>query len=79
MVRICKEESFHQRQGWEILYELSHGTPEQKQMAQDAVNRFYGLALQMFGPPDEDSPPTPNNPWHGTSNASLTTSYASAL
>ena len=56
MVRICKEESFHQRQGWEILYELSHGTPEQKQMAQDAVNRFYGPALQMFGPTDEDSP-----------------------
>lgn len=56
MVRICKEESFHQRQGWEILYELSHGTPEQKKMAQDAVNRFYGPALQMFGPPDEDSP-----------------------
>ena len=56
MVRICKEESFHQRQGWEILYELSNGTPEQKKMAQDAVNRFYGPALQMFGPPDEDSP-----------------------
>ncbi|MFC0581700.1 1,2-phenylacetyl-CoA epoxidase subunit PaaA [Micrococcoides hystricis] len=56
MVRICKEESFHQRQGWEILYELSHGTEEQKQMAQDAVNRFYGPALQMFGPPDADSP-----------------------
>ena len=56
MVRICKEESFHQRQGWEILYSLSHGTPEQKQMAQDAVDRFYGPALQMFGPPDEDSP-----------------------
>ncbi|CAG7845675.1 1,2-phenylacetyl-CoA epoxidase, subunit A [Pseudoclavibacter triregionum] len=56
MVRICKEESFHQRQGWEILYELSHGTPEQKQMAQDAVNRFYGPALQMFGPPDDQSP-----------------------
>lgn len=56
MVRICKEESFHQRQGWEILYELSHGTPAQKAMAQDAVNRFYGPALQMFGPPDDDSP-----------------------
>ena len=56
MVRICKEESFHQRQGWEILYELSHGTEAQKQMAQDAVNRFYGPALQMFGPPDADSP-----------------------
>lgn len=56
MVRICKEESFHQRQGWEILYTLSNGTPEQKQMAQDAVNRFYGPALQMFGPPDDQSP-----------------------
>ncbi|NHX54571.1 1,2-phenylacetyl-CoA epoxidase subunit A [Corynebacterium striatum] len=56
MVRICKEESFHQRQGWEILYELSHGTPRQKQMAQEAINRFYGPALQMFGPPDDDSP-----------------------
>jgi len=56
MVRICKEESFHQRQGWEILYELSNGSPEQKQMAQEAINRFYGPALQMFGPPDDDSP-----------------------
>ena len=56
MVRICKEESFHQRQGWEILYELSHGTPEQKQMAQEAVNRFYAPSLMMFGPPDADSP-----------------------
>jgi ring-1,2-phenylacetyl-CoA epoxidase subunit PaaA len=56
MVRVCKEESFHQRQGWEILYTLSHGTSAQKQMAQDAVDRFYGPALQMFGPPDDDSP-----------------------
>lgn len=56
MVRVCKEESFHQRQGWEILYELANGTPEQKQMAQEAINRFYGPALQMFGPPDDDSP-----------------------
>ena len=56
MVRICKEESFHQRQGWEILYALSHGTEAQKQMAQDAVNRTYGPALQMFGPPDDESP-----------------------
>lgn len=56
IVRICKEESFHQRQGWEILYELSHGTPEQKQMAQEAINRFYGPALQMFGPTDDNSP-----------------------
>ncbi|RSZ61421.1 1,2-phenylacetyl-CoA epoxidase subunit A [Corynebacterium hylobatis] len=56
MVRICKEESFHQRQGWEILYELANGTPAQKQMAQESINRFYGPALQMFGPPDDDSP-----------------------
>jgi ring-1,2-phenylacetyl-CoA epoxidase subunit PaaA len=56
MVRVCKEESFHQRQGFEILLELSHGTPEQKQMAQDAVNRWYAPALMMFGPPDDDSP-----------------------
>src|SRR5687768_14213625 len=56
MVRICKEESFHQRQGFEILLELSNGTPEQKQMAQDAVNRWYAPALMMFGPPDDDSP-----------------------
>jgi ring-1,2-phenylacetyl-CoA epoxidase subunit PaaA len=56
MVRICKEESFHQRQGWEILYELARGTAKQKQMAQEAINRFYGPALQMFGPPDDESP-----------------------
>jgi ring-1,2-phenylacetyl-CoA epoxidase subunit PaaA len=56
MVRICKEESFHQRQGFEILLELSNGTPAQKQMAQDAVNRFYAPALMMFGPTDTDSP-----------------------
>ncbi len=55
MVRICKEESFHQRQGFEILYTLSHGTPEQKAMAQDAVNRWYWPSLMMFGPPDEES------------------------
>ncbi|WP_309082245.1 1,2-phenylacetyl-CoA epoxidase subunit PaaA [Zhihengliuella sp.] len=56
MVRICKEESFHQRQGFEILLELSRGTAEQKKMAQDAVNRFYEPSLMMFGPPDADSP-----------------------
>lgn len=56
MVRICKEESFHQRQGFEILLALSQGTPQQKQMAQDAVNRWYAPSLMMFGPPDEDSP-----------------------
>ncbi|MCZ2402324.1 1,2-phenylacetyl-CoA epoxidase subunit A [Paenarthrobacter sp. Z7-10] len=56
MVRVCKEESFHQRQGFEILLELANGTPEQKQMAQDAVNRWYAPSLMMFGPPDDDSP-----------------------
>lgn len=56
MVRVCKEESFHQRQGFEILHTLSHGTPEQKAMAQDAVDRFWWPSLMMFGPPDADSP-----------------------
>ncbi len=56
MVRVCKEESFHQRQGFEILYTLSHGTPEQKAMAQDAVNRWWWPAVMMFGPPDDESP-----------------------
>ena len=56
MVRICKEESFHQRQGFEILLELSNGTEAQKQMAQEAVNRWYAPSLMMFGPPDDDSP-----------------------
>jgi len=56
MVRVCKEESFHQRQGFEILLELANGTHAQKQMAQDAVNRFYAPALMMFGPNDDESP-----------------------
>jgi ring-1,2-phenylacetyl-CoA epoxidase subunit PaaA len=56
MVRICKEESFHQRQGFEILLELSRGTDAQKEMAQDAINRWYWPSLMMFGPPDDESP-----------------------
>jgi ring-1,2-phenylacetyl-CoA epoxidase subunit PaaA len=56
MVRICKEESFHQRQGFEILHTLSHGTPEQHAMAQDAVDRWWWPSVMMFGPPDDDSP-----------------------
>jgi ring-1,2-phenylacetyl-CoA epoxidase subunit PaaA len=56
MVRVCKEESFHQRQGFEILLELANGTEAQKKMAQDAVDRFYAPSLMMFGPPDSDSP-----------------------
>ena len=56
MVRICKEESFHQRQGFEILHTLSHGTAAQKAMAQDAVDRWWWPSLMMFGPPDDESP-----------------------
>ncbi len=56
MVRICKEESFHQRQGYEILMTLCRGTKEQKQLAQDALNRFWWAALMMFGPNDDASP-----------------------
>lgn len=56
MVRICKEESFHQRQGFEILLTLMRGTDAQRKMAQDAVNRWYWPSLMMFGPPDDASP-----------------------
>ena len=56
MVRVCKEESFHQRQGYEIIYNMAQGTPEQKQMAQDALNRWWWPSLMMFGPHDADSP-----------------------
>ena len=55
MVRVCKEESFHQRQGYDILIKLCQGTPEQKAMAQDALNRWWWPSLMMFGPPDADS------------------------
>jgi ring-1,2-phenylacetyl-CoA epoxidase subunit PaaA len=55
MIRICKEESFHQRQGYEIMLTLSRGTPEQKAMAQDALDRWWWPCLMMFGPPDGES------------------------
>lgn len=55
MVRICKEESFHQRQGFDIMLKMATGTPQQKAMAQDALNRFWYPSLMMFGPPDGDS------------------------
>jgi ring-1,2-phenylacetyl-CoA epoxidase subunit PaaA len=58
MVRICKEESFHQRQGYEIMIAMAKGTSEQKRMAQDALNRWWWPSLMMFGPPDADSPNT---------------------
>jgi len=55
MIRICKEESFHQRQGYEIMANMANGTPEQKQMAQDALNRWWWPSLMMFGPHDTES------------------------
>ncbi|MFZ1586670.1 MAG: 1,2-phenylacetyl-CoA epoxidase subunit PaaA [Saprospiraceae bacterium] len=55
MVRVCKEESFHQRQGFEIMLTLSKGSAEQKAMAQDALNRWWWPSLMMFGPEDKDS------------------------
>lgn len=55
MIRICKEESFHQRQGYDIMMKMCAGSPEQKAMAQDALNRFWYPALMMFGPSDKDS------------------------
>ena len=56
MVRVCKEESFHQRQGYEIMMAMAGGTAEQKEMAQDALNRWWWPSIMMFGPPDENSP-----------------------
>ena len=56
MIRICKEESFHQRQGFEILLTLSKGTEAQKEMAQDSINRWWWPSIMMFGPNDDSSP-----------------------
>ena len=55
MVRVCREESFHQRQGYDLMMHLAQGTPEQKRMAQAALNRWWWPALMMFGPPDAES------------------------
>jgi len=55
MIRICKEESFHQRQGYDIMMKMAQGTPEQRAMAQDALDRFWYPSLMMFGPSDKDS------------------------
>jgi ring-1,2-phenylacetyl-CoA epoxidase subunit PaaA len=60
MVKICKEDSFHQRQGYEIMAEMAKGTSAQKEMAQDALNRFWWPSIMMFGPQDSDSPRTGN-------------------
>jgi ring-1,2-phenylacetyl-CoA epoxidase subunit PaaA len=56
MVRVCKEESFHQRQGYEICMAMMQGTRAQKRMAQDALNRWWWPSLMMFGPPDDNAP-----------------------
>lgn len=56
MVRVCKEESFHQRQGYQIMLSLAHGSQAQKKMAQDALNRWWWPSVMMFGPPDGNSP-----------------------
>jgi ring-1,2-phenylacetyl-CoA epoxidase subunit PaaA len=56
MIRICKEESFHQRQGYELLLAMVNGTDAQKAMVQESVNRWWWPSLMMFGPPDDDSP-----------------------
>jgi len=56
MVRVCKEESFHQRQGFQIMMTLAQGTEDQKAMAQDALNRWWWPSIMMFGPPDDNSP-----------------------
>ncbi len=58
MIRVCKEESFHQRQGYELLMTMMRGTGEQRDMVQDAVNRWWWPTLMMFGPPDAASPNT---------------------
>src|ERR1700688_3592163 len=55
MVRVCREESFHQRQGYDLMLHLAQGTPDQKRMAQEALNRWWWPALMMFGPSDADS------------------------
>ncbi|MEP3630100.1 MAG: 1,2-phenylacetyl-CoA epoxidase subunit PaaA [Hyphomicrobiales bacterium] len=55
MIRVCKEESFHQRQGYELMMALAQGAPEQKEMAQDALNRWWWPSLMMFGPDDSES------------------------
>jgi ring-1,2-phenylacetyl-CoA epoxidase subunit PaaA len=61
MVRVCKEESFHQRQGYEIMLTLAKGSEVQHKMAQDALNRWWWPSLMMFGPPDAESPNTENS------------------
>jgi ring-1,2-phenylacetyl-CoA epoxidase subunit PaaA len=58
MIRICKEESFHQRQGYELLMTMMNGTDDQRAMVQESVDRWWWPSLMMFGPPDDRSPNT---------------------
>ena len=76
MVRICKEESFHMRQGYELLMTLCRGSEEQKAMAQDAVSRWWWPALMMFGPQRLRFHPIPPSPCSGKSSASAMTTCA---
>jgi ring-1,2-phenylacetyl-CoA epoxidase subunit PaaA len=64
MIRICKEESFHQRQGYELLMTMMRGTDAQRAMVQDATNRWWWPSLMMFGPPDDESPNTAQSGGH---------------
>jgi ring-1,2-phenylacetyl-CoA epoxidase subunit PaaA len=59
MVRICAEESFHKKQGQDLVIRMALGTPVQKALVQDAINRWWWPTMMMFGPPDSDSPNTP--------------------
>ena len=77
MIRICKEESFHQRQGYEMMMTLVRGTAEQQAMAQDALNRWWWPSLMMFGPPDAESPQHRAVDAPGGSSATATTSCGS--
>ena len=76
MIRMCREESFHQRQGYEIMLTLCRGTAEQKAMAQDALDRWWWPCLMMFGPPDSDSRSTPTHRCAGRSSGSPMTRCA---
>ena len=73
MVKICKEESFHQRQGYEAVMAMANGSDTQRAMLQDAIDRFWWPVLMMFGPSDADSPTAPRA-WRGKSNATATMS-----
>lgn len=75
MIKVCKEESFHQRQGYEAVTVLANGSAEQRAMLQDSINRFWWPVLMMFGPNDSDSH-TVRKAWRGKSNATATMSYA---